>query len=217
MKFIKKIAALQDHRIMWILLFLIALALEQVAYQIFQKWLYMRPCEQCVYIRFSMVCLMIAGVIGAINAKSIVLKVIAYIIAIYGTVKGIGFSLKLIKIGEAFRSGDPFGVQGCSSTPSFPFGLPLHEWFPSTFLPTGDCGVDYPIVPEDAVLSSTQKYLVDLYKDGWYLIPSKHFMNMEQSTLLAFSTILLAILMFLVCWIIVEVKKRGQAKQEKEA
>ncbi|HOD35747.1 MAG TPA: disulfide bond formation protein B [Syntrophales bacterium] len=127
MKLIEKIAALQDRRVLWILLFVVGLALEQVAYQIFQKWLYMRPCEQCVYIRFSMVCLMIAGIVGAINAKNLVLKVIAYIIALYGTVKGIGFSLKLIKIGEAFRSGDPFGVQGCSQTPTFPFNLPLHE------------------------------------------------------------------------------------------
>ncbi len=211
MKLIEKIAALQDRRVLWILLFVVGLALEQVAYQIFQKWLYMRPCEQCVYIRFSMVCLMIAGIVGAINAKNLVLKVIAYIIAIYGTVKGIGFSLKLIKIGEAFRSGDPFGVQGCSSTPSFPFGLPLHEWFPSTFLPTGDCGVDYPIVPPDAELSPLQKYLTDAYADGWYLIPSKHFMNMEQSTLLAFGTTMLALLVCLVSWIIVEVKKRHQS------
>ncbi len=214
---IKKIAALQDHRVMWILLFLIALALEQVAYQVFQKWLYMRPCEQCVYIRYAMVCLMIAGVVGAINPKNLVLKVIGYVVAIYGAAKGIEFSLNLIKISKAFQSGDPFGVQGCSSTPSYPFNLPLHEWFPSTFLPTGDCGVSYPIVPEGAVLSPMQKYLTDLYRDGWYLIPSKQFLDMEQSTLLAFVTILACTLLCLAAWIIMEVKKRGQSKQEKEA
>jgi len=208
MKAIEKIAAWQDSRFHWILLFIIALALEQVAYQVFQKWLYMKPCEQCVYIRFAMVCLMIGGIIGAINPKQIVLKLIGYVFVIYGAVKGIGYSLKLIKISAAFRSGDPFGVQGCSTTPTFPFHLPLDKWFPSTFLPTGDCGVSYPIVPTDAVLSSMQKYLTDLYREGWYLIPSKQFLDMEQSTLIAFALILLATLICLGSWIVVKVKNR---------
>lgn len=211
MKLIEKIAALTDRRVLWILLFIVGLGLEQVAYQIFQKWLYMKPCEQCVYIRFSMVCLMIAGVVGAINPKNLVLKLIGAIIAIYGTVTGIRFSLTLIKISEAYRTGDPFGVQGCSSTPKFPFNLPLHQWFPSTFLPTGDCGVSYPIVPSDAVLSPMQKYFTDLYRDGWYLIPSRQFLDMEQSTLLCFSVVLFVLIVCLVSWIIVEVKKRRQS------
>jgi disulfide bond formation protein DsbB len=189
---------------------IIALALEQVAYQIFQKWLFMRPCEQCVYIRFSMFCLIIAGVVGAIKPKNVVLKIIASLIAIFGAVKGIGFSLVLNRIHIALLSGNPFGVQGCSYIPAFPFNLPLQQWFPGTFLPTGDCGIDYPIVPSDAVLGGMQKYLVDLYRDGWYLIPSHHFMNMEQAMLLCFGTFLLAIVVCLVSWIIVEVKKARQ-------
>lgn len=208
MKWIEKIASWQDARLLWILLFIIALVLEQVAYQLFQKWLYMRPCEQCVYIRFAMVCLMIGGIIGAINPKQIVLKIIGYIFVIYGAVKGIGFSIKLIKISEAYRSGDPFGVQGCSATPTYPFNLPLDKWFPSTFLPTGDCGVSYPIIPSGAVLSPTQNYLTDLYRDGWYLIPSRQFLDMEQSTLIVFVVCLLATLVCLASWIIVEVSKR---------
>ncbi len=211
MKWIEKIAALQDGRLLWILLAVIGLGLEQAAYQVFQKWLYMRPCEQCVYIRLSMVCLIIAGVVGAINPKILALKLIGCVVAFYGALTGIGYSLKLVKISEAYRGGDPFGVQGSSTTPTFLFNLPLHEWFPSTFLPTGDCGVDYPIVPDGAVLSPMQKYLTDLYQDGWFLIPSKHFMDMPQSTLLCFSLITLALAVCLLCWIIVEVKKRSQA------
>jgi disulfide bond formation protein DsbB len=211
MKWIEKIAALQDSRVLWILLAIIGLGLEQVAYQIFQQWLYMRPCEQCVYIRFAMVCLIIGGIVGAINPKIPVLKLIGYGVAIYGAIKGIGYSLTLIKIGEAYRSGNPFGVQGCSATPTFPFNLPLHEWFPNTFLPTGDCSVDYPIVPMGAVLSPMQKYLTDLYRDGWFLIPSKHFLDMDQSTLLCFSLILLALGIFLISWLVVAVQKRSSS------
>lgn len=62
-------------------------------------------------------------------------------------------------------------------------------------------------MPTDAVLSPMQKYLTDLYRDGWYLIPSRHFLNMDQSTLLCFSLILLALGIFLFSWIVVEVKK----------
>jgi len=204
MKWIEKIAAMQDGRFLWILLAIIGLGLEQGAYHIFQKWLYMRPCEQCVYIRFAMFCLVIGGMIGAVNPKILLLKLIGYLVAVYGAVKGIGYSLTLIKISKAYRSDDPFGVQGCSATPTFPFNLPLHEWFPSTFLPTEDCGVDYPIIPTDAVLSPMQKYLTDLYHDGWYLIPSRHFLNMDQSTLLCFSLILLSLGIFLFSWIVVE-------------
>jgi disulfide bond formation protein DsbB len=211
MKSIEKIAALTDRRVLWILMAIIALALEQTAYQIFQKWLFMRPCEQCVYIRFSMFCLIIAGVVGAIKPENVMLKSIASIIAIYGAVKGIGFSLLLNKIHLALLSGDPFGVQGCSYIPTFPFHLPLHKWFPSTFLPTGDCGIDYPIVPSDAVLGGMQKYLTDLYRDGWYLIPSRRFLNMEQAMLLCFGTFLLAIAVCLVSWIVVEVRKRRRS------
>ncbi|OPY85151.1 MAG: Protein-disulfide oxidoreductase DsbI [Syntrophus sp. PtaU1.Bin208] len=206
-KWIEKIAALQDSRGPWILLAGIGLGLELAAYSIFQKWLFMRPCELCVYMRFAMACLVIGGLVGAIHPKILVLKLAAYGVAVYGAAKGILDSLTLIRIGRAYRSDDPFGVEGCSTIPTFPFHLPLHEWFPGVFLPTGECGIDYPIVPPGAVLSPLQKYFTDLYRDGWHLIPSCHFMDMGQSMLLFFSLILLVLLICLVCRIIVEVKQ----------
>ena len=204
----RKIAELTDRRILWIAMIVIALLLEQTAYQVFQKWLFMKPCEQCVYIRFSMFCLIIAGVIGAVLPGNGAVKIAASIIAIYGAVKGIGFSLALYRIHTAMLSDNPFGVQGCSYTPAFPFHLPLHRWFPATFLPTGDCGIDYPVVPSGAALGPVQKYFVDLYKDGWFLIPGKRFMTMEQAMLLCFATFLAALLVCLVSWVVVGVRKR---------
>jgi len=204
----EKIAALQDRRIPWILLGITGLSLDMAAYNIFQNWLYMRPCEICVYIRFATTALVIAGILGAVNPGNLALKSAAYIVALYGTVKGLAHSLELIKIGKALRGSDPFGVQGCSPSPSYPFGLPLHEWFPGIFLPTGDCGVDYPIVPDGAVLSPMQKYFTDLYAEGWYLVPSWQFMKMEQCTLVAFASILSVLVVCLVSWVVVESKKR---------
>lgn len=207
-KVINWLADWQDKRSLWLLMAFTGFILEQVAYQIFQKWLYMNPCEQCVYIRFSMFCLVIGGIIAAINPKQIVLKLIGYVIGFYGIIIGIGFSLKLDAIHKAVHSDDPFGVQGCSAIPTFPFNLPLHEWMPATFLPTGDCGYDNPIIPDGAVLSSMQKMLTDFYSEGWYLIPSQHFMNMAQAMLLCFVVCLLLLGSCFVCWIVRLVKAR---------
>jgi len=208
MNWIEKIAALQDRRILWVLMAIIGIGLALTSFLVFQRWLYLRPCEQCVYIRFAMACLAVGGAVGAINPRVLVLKLAGYSAAVYGAAKGIGYSLALIRIGEAYRSGNLFGVQGCSAEPAFPFHLPLHSWFPTTFLPTEDCGVSYPIIPEGAVLSPMQKYFTDLYRDGWYLIPSRQFMTMEQCTLLCFSLILTALLICLICWTIVQAGNR---------
>ena len=79
-----------------------------------------------------------------------------------------------------------FGVQGCLIQPRYPFNLPLHEWAFDWFLPTGDCGYDNPVVPDGAALDALQRYFIDIYSDGWYLVPSIKFMNMAQCTLLGF-------------------------------
>ncbi|MEL4424217.1 disulfide bond formation protein B [Shewanella indica] len=34
------------------------------------------------------------------------------------------------------------GGAACSTEPHFPLGLPLHEWLPYEFAPTGGCGED---------------------------------------------------------------------------
>lgn len=40
-----------------------------LAHSFFQIYLYMAPCEQCVYIRYAMFVMVIGGVIAAINPK----------------------------------------------------------------------------------------------------------------------------------------------------
>lgn len=99
-------------------------------------------------------------------------------------------SWKLIGIHDAVHSDDPmamFGMQGCSTEPHFPFGLPLEKWAPAWFQPTGDCGYDAPVVPDGATLSSLQQWFIELYQssDGWYLIPAWKFMDMASCCLLA--------------------------------
>lgn len=162
-----------------------------LAHWVFQVWLYMKPCEYCVYIRFAFFCILFSGVIAAIKPKNVIFKVIGYVLAFWGCIEGVVSSLKLDKIHQAVRSDFPFGVQGCSSDPTFAFALPLDKWSPDWFKPTGDCGYDYPIVPDDVILSGLQQFLTDFYADGWYLWPATHFMNMAQVCLIIFCLFLL--------------------------
>lgn len=202
------IAKWQDQRFLWLLMAFVSIALVIVAHSLFQHYVYMAPCEQCVYIRFAFFCMFFGGVIAAINPKRIALKLIGYLLAFWGIIQGIGYSIKLNDIHAAVHGDDPFGVQGCSTEPTFPFGLPLDAWFPDWFKPTGDCGYDNPIVPDGVQLSSLQQWLVDFYSEGWYLIPKYHFMNMAQACLLAYIVCLILLGAMFTCWIIKIVKAK---------
>jgi disulfide bond formation protein DsbB len=210
---LKAVAELQDTRILWISLAAVSLFMVILAHSVFQIWLYMRPCEQCVYIRFAFFCMAFGGIVASINPKNIFLKIIGYLFAFWGAIQGIGYSLKLDKIHTAAHGDDPFGVQGCNPEPTFPFKMPLDSWFPDWFKPTGDCGYDNPIVPDDAVLSSMQQMIVDFYKDGWYLWPPSHFMNMAQACLITFGLCLLLLSGAAICWLIASIRaKKSIAK-----
>ncbi len=180
----------------------VSLTLLILAHSVFQVWLYMKPCELCVYIRFAFFCIVFGGVIGAVNPKNVTCKVIGYLLAFWGVIEGLVLSLRLDKIHQVARSDYPFGVQGCSVEPTFAFGLPLDKWAPDWFKPAGDCGFDNPIVPHDVVLGGLQKFLVDFYADGWYLWPPSHFMNMAQACLIILVAFLLILGTAALSWLI---------------
>ena len=198
MSFFKKMAKFQDSRISWAILVFVSVALVVIAHSLFQNYAYMPPCEQCVYIRFAFLCMALGGVIAMINPKNLLFAIIGYLFAFWGAVQGIMYSVKLAKIHDAVHGDDPFGVQGCSTEPHYPFGLPLEKWAPDWFMPTGDCGYDSPMVPDGAVLSDLQKNIVDLYADGWYLVPSSKFMSMADCTLLGFGICFVVLALMLV-------------------
>ncbi|ORI01063.1 protein-disulfide oxidoreductase DsbI [Campylobacter concisus] len=198
MSFFKKMAKFQDSRISWAILVFVSVALVVIAHSLFQNYAYMPPCEQCVYIRFAFLCMALGGVIAMINPKNLLFALIGYVFAFWGAVQGIMYSVKLAKIHDAVHGDDPFGVQGCSTEPHYPFGLPLEKWAPDWFMPTGDCGYDSPMVPDGVVLSDLQKNIVDLYADGWYLVPSSKFMSMADCTLLGFGVCFVVLALMLV-------------------
>lgn len=192
----------QEKRFLWLLMAVAMGGLVILAHSVFQVYLYMLPCEQCVYIRFAMLVMALGGLIAAINPKILLLKLVGVIFAFYGAIMGLLFSFKLNSIHHAVHGDDIFGVQGCSTDPSFPFNLPLAKWYPDLFKPTGDCGFDAPVVPSGTQLDSIQTWFIDMYQaaDGWYLIPSLKFMNMAQSCALAFGSCLVILVIMMVVW-----------------
>ena len=106
-------------------------AMVLLAHYVFQDWMHMLPCEQCVYIRYGNLVMALGCIIAMINPKALWAKIAGYVITIYGLVYTIMCSWKLIGIHDAVHSDDPmamFGMQGCSTEPHFPFGLPLEKW-----------------------------------------------------------------------------------------
>ena len=195
---IGEIAHWSDMRWPWALIIFLSCALVVLAHNVFQVWLYMKPCEQCVYIRFGFLVIALGGLITIINPKNLWLKLAGLVVGVYGCIYGLMCSMKLSSIHHAIHGDDMdavFGMQGCSLEPHYPFGLPLEKWAPDWFLPTGDCGYDTAVVPDGTVLSDAQRFLIDMYNsaDSWYLVPAWKFMSMAQCCLLAFTVALLMI------------------------
>ncbi|MDO6618440.1 disulfide bond formation protein B [Shewanella sp. 10N.286.51.B8] len=142
--------ATQEGRAVWIVMTSVCVFLLGSAMGYFQWFLEGDPCENCVYIRFSQFCILIAGVIMIVNPKHNILKVLGLALAWYGIIYGMDKAIILSGQHVAshaadtgldlFQSGQ--GANACSLEPRFPLNLPLHEWFPYEFAPSGICGED---------------------------------------------------------------------------
>ncbi len=128
----------EQQRWPWIVIAILSAGLVLIAHNVFQVWLYMKPCEQCVYIRFAFLCMTFGCLFPIVCPKSLICRLISYVCGVYGCIYGIMCSVKLQSIHAAIHSDDldaMFGMQGCSLQPHYPFGLPLEKWAPDWFLP----------------------------------------------------------------------------------
>lgn len=183
---INKISTWQKQRFIWFLMAFASILLVIIAHSFFQHYLYMPPCEQCVYIRFAFLCMALGGIVACINPTIIILRLFGYAFGFFACIFGMMCSVKLLNIHNAIQSENPFGVQNCSLYPHYPFGLKFDEWWPGLFLPAGGCGIDSPAVPPNIHLSDIQSYFINLYSDGWFLLPQFKILNMAHCTLFAF-------------------------------
>lgn len=185
-------------RNLWLFSGIFMLFCVAVAHFVLQNYFYMRPCVQCIYIRYYMVIASFGAILIALFYKQIWIYIVGFLIFIYGVICGILEGFKLDRIHKAILDSNPFGVKGCLDRPKFELNIAWDEILPSLFKATGQCGLDMPMVPTDIKLNTIQGYFVALYQDGWYLIPSLKLINMAQISIIIFSIALILGLILLI-------------------
>jgi len=188
----------QESRFAWLLMSFICLGLVCFSHFVLQMYLFMQPCEQCVYIRYAFVVIGIGGIVASIYPKCLFFRLAGYVISLYGGIRGIMFSLTLNRIHKSIHSDEMvFNIGGCSLRVHFDFSLPLDVLIPALFKPIGDCGYDSPVVPSDVLLEGFRALIASFYADGFYLIPSLQFGSMAQCCFVVFGVCLVALVVML--------------------
>ncbi len=127
----------QTRRQIWLIMLATAVFLELSALG-FQYVLHLNPCEQCVYQRLAVMLLGFAALVILVSPGNMLFRLTGYLIWISGAAYGLQTAVLQI---DNYANYNPF-FSSCNLLPSFPFGLPLHEWWPGMFQPTGLCGED---------------------------------------------------------------------------
>ncbi len=128
-----RLIAFSQSRTAWMILFFSALGLELTAL-FFQYVMKLEPCVMCIYIRVAVLGIMMAGLIGIIGYQYRLMRLIGLLAWGISAVWGVVLAQKLVDI-----QSNPSPFATCSFLPNFPTWMPLHQWLPSVFMPTGMC------------------------------------------------------------------------------
>lgn len=127
------IKVLSTQRSTWFLLFISALGLELTALY-FQHGMNLKPCVMCIYERVALLGILFAGIWGMIAPKYALMRLITIGLGLWGAIQGLSLSIKHVGY-QLYPS--PFDQ--CPIKVNFPATLPLDQWFPEMFHPTGLC------------------------------------------------------------------------------
>ena len=122
-----------EKRSAWLLLIVSSLGLELTALY-FQYGMGLQPCVLCVYERLAMAGLFIAGIIGFLAPRSIIVRLLAIALGLFSGIKGLMISIRHLDLQM-----NPAPWKQCEVVPNFPETMPFHKWLPSLFGPTGTC------------------------------------------------------------------------------
>jgi disulfide bond formation protein DsbB len=122
-----------QSRAAWLTLGATALSLELTAL-FFQHVMKLDPCVMCVYQRLAIFGILLAAIIGFAGYQSRIARLTAMSIWAVSAAWGLKLALELV---DMQTNPSPFAT--CSFLPEFPTWMPLHEWLPSVFMPTGMC------------------------------------------------------------------------------
>ncbi|MGY4676769.1 disulfide bond formation protein DsbB [Pasteurella sp. P03HT] len=125
--------SLSMQRSGWFLLLLSALGLEGAALY-FQHGLGLAPCVMCIYERVAILGIAFAGLCGLLYPSAMIVRLIALVIGLGSAIKGLMISLTHLDL-QLY----PAPWKQCSAVAEFPETLPLDQWFPYVFLPSGSC------------------------------------------------------------------------------
>ena len=123
-----------QQRKAWGFLALSALSLELIALY-FQYGMDLLPCMMCVYQRTAVAGVLLAGLIGLAQPKLLSVRLVAF--GFWGVSAIWGFLLAKEHVAMQNET-NPFLVS-CGFVPDYPSWMPLHDWFPGIFNPTGTC------------------------------------------------------------------------------
>ncbi|MBB1426494.1 disulfide bond formation protein DsbB [Shewanella sp. SG44-2] len=121
------------NRFSWGLLLLSAIGLELAAL-FFQYGMDLAPCVMCIYIRVAVLGIILAALIGILQPKVWLLRLVG--MAGWAVSAVWGFKLAY-ELNQMQVNPSPFAT--CSFYPEFPSFMPLDTWLPAVFSPTGMC------------------------------------------------------------------------------
>lgn len=121
------------NRLSWLLLLLVILALELCALY-FQHVMMLAPCVMCIYERVAMFGIGIAAIIGMINPKNTLLRVVGLAGWLISSLKGL-----LLALEHVDYQFNPSPFKTCDIFVNFPDWAPLNQWAPWLFEAYGDC------------------------------------------------------------------------------
>jgi disulfide bond formation protein DsbB len=120
----------------WMLLAVVAVVMEAGALYL-QHGLQVEPCNECIYIRSGVAAMGVAGLLGAIAPRFLVLR----LVALAAWLAALGWSLYrahlLLNLERLVREG---AESSCARFKGFPSWLPLDKWLPEMFEPRAMCG-----------------------------------------------------------------------------
>lgn len=134
---LKTIQSLSSKRGLWLLLSVIALALDGAALYL-QHVLQVEPCNECIYVRTGVLGIAVAGLIGALTPKYLAMRLTG-LAAWFGA---LGWSLyRVTLLLDLERVVGEGGEASCKRFRGFPDWMPLDTWLPEVFEPRAMCGM----------------------------------------------------------------------------
>lgn len=133
---IRFIQSVSNSRWCWVALFVLGLVLEGCGLY-FQYGLRLEPCVNCVYERALYLSFILAGLIGMLSPSFFLTRVLAELVFMAGSAGGVMVAITHIR--DVEQSAASIFGSVCQLKADFPDFLPLDEWLPWMFRPTGGC------------------------------------------------------------------------------